>query len=67
MICCLQSVGLPVKRTDIAKLSAFEVEHAGVLLHGIVFVIDHSNVITVLQRTVVVNAANLVRFGRVEA
>jgi len=52
---------------DIAKLSAFEVEHAGVLLHGIVFVIDHSNVITVLQRTVVVNAANLVRFGRVEA
>src|SRR5579872_60665 len=48
------SVGLPIEGTDIAKLSTFEVEHAGVCWHGIVFVIDHSNVITVLQRTVVV-------------
>jgi ABC-type uncharacterized transport system ATPase subunit len=30
-----------------------------VLLHGIVFVIDHSNVITVLQRTVVVKGGEL--------
>src|SRR5689334_4252341 len=54
-----RGVGLPIERTDIAKLSAFQVEHGTVFLHGIVLIIDYSDVVTVLERTVVVKGGEL--------
>src|SRR4051812_28724773 len=54
-----RGVGLPIEGTDIAKLSALHVEHSRVFLHGIVLIIDYSDVVTVLQRTVVVKGGEL--------
>src|SRR5450755_2502831 len=45
---------LPNERPNIAKLATFQVEYTSTLLYGIVLVVDHSNMITVLERTVVV-------------
>src|SRR5215475_1141945 len=53
------SVGLPVEPTYVTKLSAFQVEHGGVLLHGVVLVVDDSNVVTVFERTVVIKSRKL--------
>src|SRR5207248_5373486 len=49
-----RSVGLPVERANITQLSAFEVEHAALLLQRIILVVDHPNVVAIFQRTVVV-------------
>ena len=54
-----RGVGLPVEGTNVAQLSAFQIEHGGVLLHGVVFVIDYSYVVAVFQRTVVIKSGEL--------
>src|SRR5581483_3658514 len=43
-----RGVGLPVERTYVAQLSAFQVEHRGMLLHGVVLVIDDPDMVAVL-------------------
>ena len=48
------SVRLPDERTNLAKLSAFQIEHSGMLLHCVVLVVDHSDVVPIFQGTVVV-------------
>ena len=49
-------VGLPMERADISELTALQIEYARMLVHGIVLVVDHSDVISVLERTVVVES-----------
>src|SRR5271157_5361716 len=48
------SIRLPNERSNVAKLATFQVEYTSMLLYGIVLVVDHSNVITVLERAVVI-------------
>ena len=43
------SVGLPVQRTNVAELSPLEIEHAGVLLHRVILVVDHADMVSILQ------------------
>src|SRR5205814_1192929 len=47
-------IRLPGQRAQVAKLPAFNVQDPGVILHGIVLEVDYSNVISIFQRTVVV-------------
>jgi hypothetical protein len=49
-------VGLPVKRADITELAALEIEHPGMFIHGVIFAIDHANVIAIFERTIVVES-----------
>src|SRR5664279_1142149 len=48
------SICLPSERSNVAKLATFQVEYTGMLLYGIVLVVDHPNIITVLERAVVI-------------
>ena len=47
-------IGLPVKSANVTELATLQVKHTGVLLHRVVLVVDHSDVISILQGTVVV-------------
>ena len=42
-------VRLPIERTNVAELSSLEVEDAGVLLHGVILVVDHADVVFILH------------------
>ena len=44
-----RSIGLPMERTNVAKLAAFEVENGGVLLHGVILVVDDADMVAILQ------------------
>src|ERR1017187_1155202 len=48
------SICLPNERSNVAKFATFQVEYTSTLLNGIVLIVNHSNMIAVLQRTVVI-------------
>src|ERR1035438_65328 len=53
-------VGLPIERANVAELATLQVKHSRVLLHGVVLIIDYSNVITILKPNVPVKHTNVI-------
>jgi len=47
-------IGLPIERADVTELATLQIKHRRVLLHSVVLVVDDSDVIAVLQGTVVI-------------
>src|SRR5580698_6032881 len=54
-----RSIRLPVEGSNIPELTSFHVKHRGVLLHGIVLVIDDAYVVAMMERVVVIEGRKL--------